>query len=98
MEIASVRFRQSGGFAGLIRGCEISGDQITAADRRALARYLKARAAAPARSEARDLLVYEIEVEADSGTVRLEFDEVGAPPELSSFIERLTACTRPMPL
>lgn len=98
VEIRSIRFRQSGGFAGLIRSCTMTGDQLTTTDLRSLATYVKDRATAPFKSKARDLLVYEIEVETDCGTVHLDFDEASAPPELSSLIDSLAACARPIPL
>lgn len=98
MEIVRIRFRQSGGFAGLVRGCEITGKQLTAAEQRALARHLASPkgGAADRSSGARDLLNYELEVQTDAGTTRLQFDEAGAPDDLAALIERLQSLSAPM--
>lgn len=97
MEIRSIRFRQSGGFAGLVRGCEVAGNELSAEHRQALERYIEARrTAASAASGARDLIVYELEVETEAGKVRLEFDEAGAPDGLASLVDDLAARSRPI--
>jgi hypothetical protein len=97
MQIRQVRFRQSGGFAGLVRGCEVAGEEIGVADRRALERHVAARSTAPAKpTGARDLIVYELEVETDAGEVRLEFDEAGAPEDLAALVDDLVARSRPV--
>lgn len=97
MNIRHVRFRQSGGFAGLIRGSDLVGDQLSDAERRALQQHLRTAPGAPPASEARDQLVYELEVETDSGTVRLEFGEDGVPRELASLVDGMAARARPVP-
>lgn len=73
-------------------------EQLTASQQRALSRHLSAsREAAPAGgSGARDLLVFEIEVETDAGTIRLEFDEAGTPKDLADLIEHLQSRSGPM--
>lgn len=98
MEIVRIRFRQSGGFAGLVRGCEVAGKQLTAAEQRALARHLASRegTASGRDAGARDLLIFELEVQTDSGTSRLQFDEAGAPDDLAALIERLQSLSTPM--
>ncbi len=97
MEIRTVRFRQSGGFAGLVRGCDVAGSDLTDADRRALAQHVSARpATAAGTSSARDLLVYEIEVGTDAGEIRLEFDESAIPAGLAALVGALSARARPM--
>jgi Emfourin len=98
MKISKIRFRQSGGFAGLVRGCEVAPEDLGAADRRALEGHAQARsAAAPAGSSpARDLAFYEIELETDAGVSRLEFDEQGVPDDLAALVERLVKSSRPM--
>jgi hypothetical protein len=97
LEISRIRFRQSGGFAGLVRGCELAGADLSAAHRRALARYLSAHTTAVTPSSAaRDLQVYELEIDTDTGPMRLEFDESGVPAELTSLLERLESVARPM--
>lgn len=100
MHITKIRFRQSGGFAGLVRGSEVStARDISAADQRALERLAQgSRAASPAgASRARDLVVYEIELDTDEGQVRLEFDEANVPDDLAALVETLAKRAKPMP-
>lgn len=95
MNIREVRFRQSGGFAGLIKGSEVAGDALSADEQRALERLGK-KASGGAASESRDLVVFELEVDSDSGTTRLEFDESAVPKEIAALVERLQSQARPM--
>ncbi len=56
------------------------------------------RAATSPVSKARDLLIYELEVETDAGMVRVSFDESGVPPNLSALVDSLVSRAKPMPL
>jgi hypothetical protein len=96
--IRRVTFRQSGGFAGLIRGSELAGDALSAADRRALERQLQSRSAAPVASALRDGLTYELEVETDTGTMHLEFGEDRVPADLAPLVEGMASRARPVSL
>ena len=98
--IRTLRFRQSGGFAGLVRGCEAASGELGDGEHQALERHAQevAAGATPATdSGARDLMVYEIELESDSGAARLEFDENSIPEDLAALVERLQTRSRPMP-
>jgi len=100
MGIRGIRFRQSGGFGGLVRCCEAAPEDLGDAERCALERHAqaeRARAATAADSGARDLLVYEIEIETDSGATRLAFDETCVPEDLAALIARLQQRARPVP-
>jgi hypothetical protein len=98
MPIEKIRFRQSGGFAGLVRGVDVPAAELSAADRRALEEHVKDRRAAPPprATAARDLVTYELELDTGAGQVRLEFDEASVPDDLSSIIESLARRARPM--
>jgi len=99
MRINKIHFKQSGGFAGLVRGSEGSAEKdISAAQRRALERHAQdSRAASPAKaSRARDLVVYEIELDTDEGQVRLEFDEASVPKDLAPLVEKLAKRAKPI--
>jgi hypothetical protein len=97
--IRTVRFRQSGGFAGLVRGSEVAGGELSAPDCQALEHHLVAALARQqASSAARDLVVYELEVETDAGVSRLEFDESAVPPDLARLVVTLASRARPIPL
>lgn len=100
MTIRTLRFRQSGGFAGLVRGCEAAPGELADAECQALERHAQDKAgdSTPAGSPgARDLIVYEIELESDSGAARLAFDEQSVPEDLAALVERLQMRSRPMP-
>jgi len=98
MEIKKIQFRQSGGFAGLVRGSETSADDISIAQRRALERLAKStRSASPPEvSRARDMVMYELELDTDAGKVRLEFDEASVPDGLAPLVDELAKRARPV--
>ena len=98
MEIKKIQFRQSGGFAGLVKGSETAADEISPAQRRALERLARGtRAASPAgASRARDLVMYELELDTDAGKVRLEFDEASVPDGLAPLVDELAKRARPV--
>ncbi len=100
MPIKKIHFRQSGGFAGLVRGGEASAEKdLSAAERRALERYAQgSRGASPAKaSRARDLTMYEMELDTDEGPIRLEFDEANVPKDLAALVEKLAKRAKPIP-
>lgn len=97
MEIRVVRYRQSGGFAGLIRGAEMDGGDLSDAERRALMRAMQV-SATSSDVVTRDHVVHELELDTDSGTRRLTFDESGAPAGLEGLLDRLASRAKPIPL
>ncbi|HXU30826.1 MAG TPA: protealysin inhibitor emfourin [Thermoanaerobaculia bacterium] len=106
MTIRKIRFRQSGGFAGFIRGCELTPESLDSRERAQLERLversgLAAKGDAPApkpASAARDLTNFEIEIETSSGTVRTELDDLDLPPEVAPLVTLLQKHSRPIPL
>ena len=97
MAIHKLRFRQSGGFAGLVRGCDVEFNELDVAFRAALERHARSGPTAVAPSEARDQIVYEIEMETDAGVRRLEFDEASVPKDLAPLVQALAKRSKPMP-
>ena len=97
MAIRKIRFRQSGGFAGLVRGCDVEANVLDVADRAALERHTRSGPTTGAPSEARDQIVYEIEMETDAGVRRLEFDEASVPKDLARLVKALAERSKPMP-
>ncbi len=95
MEIRKIRFRLSGGFAGLVRGTELNGSDLSGAERAALARAVKA-AKSETSPEARDVQLYELEVVTDEGTHHLEFDDLHEPAGLGELTARLAQRSRPL--
>jgi hypothetical protein len=98
VKIHSIRFRQSGGFSGLVRGCEAALETLDSGERRALESHFSSGtvAASTGASPARDLVVYEIEADTDSGATRIEFDEMNVPGNLAALVERLAKVSRPI--
>ena len=99
MQIKKIHFRQSGGFAGLVRGSEAAGKDISAAQRKAIERHARGSSAASSRkaSRARDMIVYELDVDTDGGPVRLEFDEASVPDDLEGLVKELSKRAKPSP-
>ena len=95
MEIRKIRFRLSGGFAGLVRGTELDGSDLSGAERTALARAVKASKSGTS-PQARDMQIYELEVVTDKGTHHLEFDDSHEPVGLGGLTARLVQRSRPV--
>ncbi len=109
MTIRKIRFRQSGGFAGFIRGCEIVPEALGNRERAQLERLIEqsglaakgkenATPATKPASPARDLTNYEIEIESATGTARFELDDLDLAPEVAPLVTLLQKHARPMPL
>lgn len=106
MTIRKIRFRQSGGFAGFIRGCELAPETLDSRDRAQLERLVErsglavkdAVHAVKAASPARDLTNFEIEIETSAGTFRHELDDLDLPPEVAPLVTLLQKHSRPIPL
>lgn len=97
MDIRKIRFRVSGGFAGLVRGAEIDASELSSSERSALVKAVK-NASTAAASDARDLQTYELEIIGDGTTHRLAFDEMHEPAGLDGLVQRLSARARPVTL
>lgn len=106
MTIRKIKFRQSGGFAGFVRGCELLSEALDSRERSQLERLVEqsglvapdaATAPKPA-SPARDLTNFEIEIETRSGTSRHELDDLDLPPEVAPLVTFLQKHSRPIPL
>ena len=100
MSIRQVRFRQSGGFANLIRGCDVAAEDLVTSHRHALERLADSAGAAASRTQApsaRDQVMYELELDTGAGVRRFEFDELSVPDGLGPIVEWLQQRSRPMP-
>lgn len=97
-----IRFRQSGGYAGLIRGCEVDIESLSPEALKALeslAEKSKIRGMEDYRNpRARDLRIYEIEVEIGKEIKRITFDEMSIPDDLKNLFELLKRKAKPQPL
>jgi len=93
-----VSFRQSGGFAGLIRGCELDSAELPDKEAAELNQLLRQPPAEPRRSTAaaRDLTHYELSVETPRGTRTQSWDDLSAP-DAAALIEFLRRRSTPQP-
>lgn len=102
-----VSFRQSGGYAGLILGSDLDTGDLPPGDAQRLRAILQSGAVAAALAggaasrasppAARDLTSYEIEVKTPTGSARLAFDDMSAPPGIEPLLEFLRTRARPRP-
>ena len=94
-----VSFRQSGGFAGLIRGCELETAAMPAeeADRLSslVQRCLEVDVPAEHEGEARDEMFYEIVIEGGGRPRRLAFTDRSVPPSTKPLLDYLSDRSTP---
>ena len=95
-----ITYRQSGGYAGLFRGCTIDAAALKAAEAKALGRLVQAAALAQMKSAKTegipDLLVHDLSIQTDAGTRELSFDDLTLPEALRPLVEFLDPRCKPM--
>ncbi len=97
-----VKFSQSGGYAGLRRGCELDTDSLPADEAAKLQSLVEQSGILQAESRhaphARDLFNYNITVETDEGAPTVSFDDLSLPENAQPLLEYLQSCAKPLPL
>jgi hypothetical protein len=97
-----IRFLQTGGFAGLARGCELDARALPRADADELARLLatvKLEAVKPARGRGADRRQYDLVVEREGEpAVEVRFDDSALSDELAALVTFLRKRSKPVPL
>ncbi len=97
-----VVFRQSGGFAGLIRGVELDTDDLPpekAAELYSLVQQSDLQSTrGGSESRWRDLQTYEISVETGEGVYEVAFDDSNIPAGVAPLLAFLKKCSEPWPL
>jgi hypothetical protein len=97
-----IRFRQTGGFGGLVLGSDLDTSTLPPAEAQELTRLVKQanlEKIQPQRSEkARDLQNYEIAVEGEGLTAKATFDDMSVDPNVDPLLEFLRQRARAMPL
>jgi hypothetical protein len=97
-----IRFRQTGGFGGLVLGCDLDTSTLPPAEGQELIRLVKQanlEKMQTRRSEkARDLQNYEIGVEDDGMTAKATFDDMSIEASVEPLLDFLRDRARPMPL
>jgi hypothetical protein len=96
-----VRFRQTGGFGGLVLGCDLDTSALPPAEAQELARLVKQANLEKIRTrrseKARDLQNYEIAVE-NEVNVKASFDDMSVDANVEPLLEFLRQRARGMPL
>jgi hypothetical protein len=96
-----VRFRQTGGFGGLVLGCDLDTSSLPPAEAQELTRLIKQANLETIHSrpseKARDLQNYEIAVENEM-TARASFDDMSVPANGEPLLEFLRQRARAVPL
>lgn len=103
MTARKIRFRQAGGFAGLVRGCDLDLEAMTPKQRAELERLITSSGlattpAAKSKSKGRDLMQYEITIESASGTIRADLTDLDLDDKLEPLVAFLQKRAGPMPL
>jgi hypothetical protein len=104
MSLLKVRFRQSGGFAGLIRGQEISAGDSSPEDLQRLEHMLKesglaeraAGGGARTPSKSADLMQYDVEIETSAGTRHVVLTDDDLDDKTEPLIRFLQKGSKPM--
>lgn len=95
-----ITFRQSGGYAGLIMGCQIDTNSLTAEEAADLQTKVKQSGILQAQSQktphAADLLNYEITIETSQGKHQVTFDDSSLPQEALPLLEYLQRRAKPL--
>src|SRR5215467_7376538 len=96
-----IRFRQTGGFGGLVLGCDLNTSTLPPAESQELTRLVKQadlEKIQTRRSEkGRDLQSYEITVENEI-TAKVSFDDMSMPANISPLLDFLRQRARAVPL
>jgi len=97
-----IRFRQTGGFGGLVLGCDLDTRTLPPAEAQELTRLIKQtnlEKIQTRRSEkARDLQNYEIAVEGDGITAKASFDDMSVDASVEPLLDFLRQRARAVPL
>ena len=97
-----IRYRQGGGYAGLVLGCELDTKQMSQGEAQELARLVKQAAldqvGVKKSASGRDLTTYEISVEDNGRTIKAAFDDMTIPSNVEPLLDflRSRASARPL--
>ena len=96
-----ITFMQSGGFAGLIRGCVIDTADLALEERRELESLVAecddAESSAPGSASGRDLRQIDVVIERDGALRRIRYEERSVPEAAQPLVAFLAARARPQP-
>ncbi len=94
-----VTYHQSGGFAGLFRGCELDSASLPAEEAAQLETLVKQSNLSSQRggrsTQARDTFSHQITVKSEDGLYEITFDDLNAPESVYPLLEFLQARMKP---
>ncbi len=97
-----IRFRQTGGFGGLVLGCELDTSTLPPAEAQDLTRLIKKanleKIRAKPNQKARDLQNYEIAVESNEINAKVSLDDMSIEANLEPLLQFLRRRARAIPL
>ena len=97
-----IRYRETLGFAGVQRGCELDTEELPSAQRDRLIDLVDesrlADAPTPRGRDARDASQYEIEIEDDDDLHAVHFDDTNLPDRVTPLLEFLREHAKPLSL
>lgn len=96
-----LRFDQSGGYAGLVKGCEIDTDTLTPDMAKQVEELVQASNLASGEflsESSRDLNQYELTIEEGTSTTSVVLDDESVPPSAKPLIGYLKKCAKPRSL
>lgn len=95
-----IKFRQSGGYAGLRMSCEINTASLPSEEATQLISLVENSRIFQATSQrtpnAADLLTYEFTIETKAGTHQVSFDDLSLPESIRPLLEYLQSQTKPL--
>lgn len=93
-----IQFRQSGGYAGLIRGCDLDTSTLSKSEATQIEQLASAAQATAPTSSGADLTCYEIEITDGRRKKSLTLDDMSLTEETAPLVELLAQHAKPLPL
>jgi len=96
-----IRFDQTGGYAGLLKGCEIDTSTLPPEKAREVEQLVEASAMSSGEflsNSSRDLHQYEISIEDGASKTSIVLDDENIPQSVRPLISFLKKCAKPKPL
>lgn len=97
-----IRFRSTGGFAGLNLGCDLDTEALPEPEATLLTRLVhnaKLKKTSTKKSDrGRDLVNYEITIKEPQGATTATFDDLSVPPEAEALLDFLRERAHPVAL
>ena len=92
-----IEFHQSGGFAGLTRGCEVSEEEMPADLVKLGHELARSKASKPANPAERDTFQFKLVIDTGKGKVEVNATPGMLPPKFGKLLEYLMAKSKPVP-